>query len=276
MDILHALVLAVVQGFTEFLPISSSAHLILVPKLLAWQDQGLAFDVAVHLGTLLAVVIYMRNEISPLFNDWIRSIATRSHSGDSRLAWGIIIGTLPAGIAGIFFKDYVENYLRSPLVIASTTIFFALVLWWYDRQGPHSENGNTDKKINEHQLTIGGFLIIGLAQALALIPGTSRSGITITAALAIGLNRTAAARTSFLFSIPIILAAGGLKTRDLWQQSTPVDWKALNIGMFLAFISAYLCIHFFLRMLEKTSMLPFVIYRLLLGLFLLWVFLPVR
>lgn len=270
MDIFHALVLAIVQGLTEFLPISSSAHLILVPKLLGWQDQGLAFDVAVHLGTLLAVLIYMRRDITPLFADWIQSISTRSHSGDSRLAWGIIIGTAPAGIAGLLLKDYVEVYLRSALVIAAATIFFALVLWWYDR----SKKDNKRQKIDEHELTISGFLIIGCAQALALIPGTSRSGITITAALALGLSRTAAARTSFLFSIPIILAAGGLKTKDLLEQTASVDWLALNIGVLVSFFSAYICIHFFLKLLEKTSMLPFVIYRLFLGFFLLWIFLP--
>lgn len=274
MDIFHAVVLAVVQGLTEFLPISSSAHLILAPKLLGWQDQGLAFDVAVHLGTLLAVVIYMRREITPLFSDWIQSISQRKHAGDSRLAWGIIIGTAPAGIAGLIFKDYVEIYLRSPLVIAGATILFALVLWWYDR--PESLKGAAEEKarINEHELSVSGFLIIGCAQALALIPGTSRSGITITAALALGLSRTAAARTSFLFSIPIILAAGGLKTKDLVQQATPVDWLALNIGTLVSFISAYACIHFFLKLLEKTSMLPFIIYRLLLGIFLLVIFMP--
>jgi undecaprenyl-diphosphatase len=270
MDILHALVLAIVQGLTEFLPISSSAHLILAPKLLGWPDQGLAFDVAVHLGTLLAVLIYMRKEISPLFADWLQSIPARSHTGDSRLAWGIIIGTAPAGFAGLLLKDHIEVYLRSPLVIATTTIFFALVLWWYDR----AKNNKKQNKINEHKLSVSGFLIIGCAQALALIPGTSRSGITITAALALGLSRTAAARTSFLFSIPIILAAGGLKTKDLLQQATPVDWLTLNIGVLVSFLSAYVCIHFFLKLLEKTSMLPFVIYRLLLGLCLLWIFWP--
>lgn len=269
MDVLHILVLAIIQGLTEFLPISSSAHLILAPKLLGWQDQGLAFDVAVHLGTLLAVVIYMRKEITPLFADWIQSISTRSHTGDSRLAWGIIIGTAPAGFAGLLLKDYIEVYLRTPLVIAVATIFFALVLWWYDR----SKNNN-NQKTDEHELSVSGFLIIGCAQALALIPGTSRSGITITAALALGLSRTAAARTSFLFSIPIILAAGGLKTKDLLAQATPVDWFALNIGALVSFISAYICIHFFLKLLARTSMLPFILYRLLLGVFLLWIFLP--
>jgi len=267
MDLIQILVLAIVQGITEFLPISSSAHLILVPKLLGWQDQGLAFDVAVHLGTLLAVVIYMRGEIRPLFADWVKSIVTRSHSGDSRLAWGIIVGTIPAGLAGILLKDYVEVHLRSPLVIATTTILFGLLLWWYDRSRKLEKN--------EHQLGIGGFLIIGFAQALALIPGTSRSGITITAALALGLTRSAAARTSFLLSIPIILAAGGLKTTDLLRQAAPVDWAAITIGTIVSFASAYFCIHFFLKLLEKISMLPFVIYRLVLGVFLFLVFLPI-
>lgn len=252
--------LALVQGLTEFLPISSSAHLILVPTLLGWPDQGLAFDVAVHIGTLSAVVFYLRQEIMAVAQDWSRSVVTRRETGDSRLGWGIIVATLPAVIAGLLFNDLIETTLRSPLVIAMTTIVFGIMLWWADVQGT--------RKDNEHGLPWRVFIIVGCAQALALVPGTSRSGITITAALFLGLDRTAAARLSFLLSIPIILAAGSLKTLHLVQSATTVDWLAVSLGVVISAVSAYLCIHFFLKLLERLSMLPFVIYRLLLGIFL--------
>ena len=265
MELIHIIILAVVQGLTEFLPISSSAHLILFPRLLGWPDQGLAFDVAVHVGTLSAVVLYMRRELVPLARDWTLSLARRETTGDSRLAWGVLIGTLPAGIAGILFNDLVGTDLRSPLVIAATTIVFGLLLWWADVQGRRWRR--------EQQLRWRDFILIGIAQALAIIPGTSRSGVTITAGLLLGMTRPAAARFSFLLSIPIILAAGGLKTAELVQQQAPVDGTALLLGVLLSGITAYACIHVFLKLLERMSLWPFIAYRLVLGLFLLAVFL---
>ncbi len=260
----QTIVLAIVQGLTEFLPISSSAHLILVPRLMGWADQGLAFDVAVHVGTLFAVVLYFRKEVARLLRDWVASIIKFSEVGESRLAWAVVIGTIPAGIAGILLKDLVENELRSPLVIATTTIVFGLLLWFADWSARQTRD--------ETSVMWKDALIIGLMQALALIPGTSRSGITITAGLMLGLTRIAAARFSFLLSIPLISAAGLFKTKDLMESTVPVDWVAIIVGTVLSAIAALLCIHWFLKLLECVGMMPFIIYRLVLGSFLFWVF----
>ena len=264
MDLIQIIVLSLVQGLTEFLPISSSAHLILVPVLTGWQDQGLAFDVAVHVGTLTAVVYYFRHEIGRMFIDWTGSLTGKAVTADSRLAWAVIFGTIPAALSGLFFKDFIEENLRSPLVIASTTVLFGLLLWAADVWGRRQRN--------EHQINWVDVLLIGGAQALALIPGTSRSGATMTAALALGLTRKAAARFSFLLSIPIIALAGGYLTLKLSQSTAPVDWIALLIGVVFSAISAYLCIHFFLKLLDKIGMLPFVIYRMVLGAVLFLIF----
>lgn len=264
MDLVQIILLALIQGLTEFLPVSSSAHLILLPRLAGWADQGLAFDVAVHLGTLGAVVLYFRRELVPMGRDWFASFVTRKPTRDAKLAWAIILGTIPAGVAGIFLHDKIELHLRSPLVIATATIVFGIMLWLADRQRAHNRS--------EYDLNFIDILIIGLAQALALIPGTSRSGITITAALFLGLNRQSSARYSFLLSIPIIAAAGLLQTTKLMQQSTGVDWGAMLLAMVIAGGSAYLIIHYFLKMIARLSMLPFVLYRLLLGGFILFLF----
>lgn len=265
MELIHIIWLALIQGLTEFLPISSSAHLILVPRLLGWPDQGLAFDVAVHLGTLLAVIGYFRRDIVILFLAWVKSIAQRVMTPEARLAWGVILGTIPAGLVGLAFKDVIEVHLRSPLVIAATTILFGLLLWLADRRSKLSRN--------EYSLSWQDFLVIGGAQALALIPGTSRSGITITAGLLLGLTREAAARYSFLLSIPIIVLSGLSVTKNLVESTAPVQWMTLVIGSGIAAVSAFVCIHFFLAFISRLGMAPFVIYRLLLGALLLWVFL---
>lgn len=264
MDITHAIWLALLQGLTEFLPISSSAHLILLPRLLGWADQGLAFDVAVHVGTLSAVLLYFRHELIAMTHDWFVSFHTRELTPDARLAWAVIWGTIPAGVAGILLSDVAETWLRSPLLIAATTIAFGLLLWWADFQRKSTRD--------EHSLGWRDVLVIGLAQALALVPGTSRSGITITAGLMVGLSRQAAARYSFLLSIPIIVAAGALESRKLLEQSSPVDWFAMGLGVTVSGISAYLVIHFFLKLIGQLSMLPFVLYRLALGVLLLLLF----
>ena len=264
MEISQIIVLALVQGLTEFLPISSSAHLVLVPKLLKWSDQGLAFDVAVHLGSLLAVIWYFRQDISELTRSWIESWRTKTLTTQARLAWGIGLGTIPAGLAGLMLKDYIEVNLRSPLVIAATTIIFGLLLWFADVYGKRARN--------ETSITWLDIIVIGAMQVLALIPGTSRSGITITAGLLLGLTREAAARFSFLLAIPIILLSGGKISLDLVLQTTAVDWSALVLGTLLSAISAYFCIHYFLKLIQSVGMLPFVIYRLVLGGFLWFMF----
>jgi len=262
-EILQVVILALVQGLTEFLPISSSAHLILVPVLTDWPDQGLAFDVAVHAGTLTAVVLYFRKELARMFVDWLASFKGRS-TPDGRLAWAVLIGTIPVGIAGLVFKDLIETQLRSPMVIAVATIVFGLLLWFADRTGKRSKS--------EYGLLLCDVLTIGLAQALALIPGTSRSGITITAALMLGLKREAAARFSFLLSIPVIFLAGSFETMEYLGAASIQDAQPLLLGAFISAISAYACIHYFLKLLDRIGMMPFVAYRLVLGVVLVALF----
>jgi undecaprenyl-diphosphatase len=258
------IILALIQGLTEFLPISSSAHLILAPLLNDWPDQGLAFDVAVHVGTLTAVVVYFRKELNAMTRDWFASVYTRKQIGESRLAWAVLLATIPVGLCGLLFHDFIATQLRSPLVIAITTIGFGLLLGLADWKGRRVRN--------EHTLDAGNVLFVGLAQALALIPGTSRSGVTMTAGLALGLTRDAAARFSFLLSIPVIVLSGGLETIKLLQSAIAPDWQALVIGTVLSALAAYLCIHLFLKFITRMGMWPFVIYRLFLGIGLLIVF----
>lgn len=257
MDLSQQVFLALLQGLTEFLPISSSAHLILLPKIVGWQDQGLEFDVAVHVGTLGAVLIYFRRELQQMTRDWMTSVTSRRQTAESRLAWGVLLGTVPVGLCGLLFKEQVEQNLRSPIVIALATLLFGLLLWWADARGKRQRD--------EYTLTVSDIAVIGIAQAVALIPGTSRSGITMTAGLMLGLTRQAAARFSFLLSIPVIMLAGMLSVLDLWRESSLVDWQALITGAMIAGITAYACIFFFLKLLERVGMLPFVIYRLVLG-----------
>ena len=267
MDIIQAIILAIVQGLSEFLPISSSGHLILVPDLLGWDDQGLAFDVAVHLGTLVAVVFYFREEIWRIFLAWTKSILNNlpdESKSDAKLAWGVLLGTIPVGIVGLIAKDFIELNLRSTLVIAATTIGFGLLLWVADVIGKRTR---TLQQLNWRDVAV-----IGCAQAIALIPGTSRSGITMTAALLVGLDRQASARFSFLLSIPVIVLAGGLLMLDLLKQSTPVDWTAIGVGTVVSAVCAYLSIRFFLQLLDRIGMAPFAIYRLLLGALLLFLY----
>lgn len=264
MDPVHVLILALVQGLTEFLPISSSAHLILMPYLFDWPDQGLAFDVAVHVGTLLAVLVYFLGEVRAMVRSWLASVLGGPSTPDSRLAWALIVATLPVVVAGLAMNS-VEDRLRDPVVIAAATGFFALVLWWAD--------GYARPGKDEHGLTWRQVLWIGFAQVLALIPGTSRSGITITAGLALGLSRRAASRFSFLLAIPVIFAAGSLKTYDLVALPDPTPWGAVLLGVAISGLAAYLCIHWFLRLVERIGMLPFVIYRILLAAVLLALYL---
>ncbi len=256
MDWFQVVALAVVQGLTEFLPISSSAHLILPSQILGWPDQGLAFDVAVHVGTLLAVMLYFRRDVAQLTVGWGKSLAG-SASDEGRLAWLIILGTLPAGIAGLALGDFIEAELRSGLVIASTTIIFALALWWADKSGTRTRE--------MAHITWQVALVIGVAQAIALIPGTSRSGITMTAALLLGFSRESSARFSFLLSIPLIAAAGLLKAKELAQTGTDAQITMVTAGAVMSFLSAFACIHLFLNFLERLGFMPYVIYRLVLG-----------
>jgi undecaprenyl-diphosphatase len=258
MELLQIVILSLVQGLTEFLPISSSGHLILAPYLFGYSDQGLAFDVAVHVGTLAAVTGYFRREVAAIVLEFFPSLLPgRAVTENARLGWMIILATIPVGLAGLTFKGFIETELRSPLVIAVTTIGFGALLWYFDRRG--------SRRRDEYRIDWRDALVIGLFQAIALIPGTSRSGITITAGLMLGLTRKAASRFSFLISIHTIFLSGALTSLDLAQTGQAVDWTPLLLGALFSFVTAYLCIHYFLKFIENMGMLPFVLYRFFLG-----------
>lgn len=259
MDTLQIIILALVQGLTEFLPVSSSAHLILVSQLSGWEDEGLALDVATHLGTLVAVVFYFRKDLMLLANAWLKPQS--STVAERRLAWLIIIATIPALAIGWMSASLVETHLRSLEVIAWATIGFGLLLWAADRWG-----GN---QVELKDVSRSQAFLIGLSQALAFIPGTSRSGITITAGRFLGLSRQTAARFSFLLSIPIIAAAASYGALQIWQGETATSAASFMLAVVVSAVAGFACIWAFLRLLDKVGMLPFVIYRLVLGVILL-------
>jgi len=264
MTTLQIVVLAIVQGITEFLPISSSGHLILVPYLTNWRDQGLDFDLAVHIGTLTAIVVYFRRTLWEMARDWLSSLVAREEVGLSRLAWAVVFGTVPVGIVGLLFRDQIETTLRSPLVVACTTIGYGLLLGVADRlRGKRDERG----------LGWLDVLTIGAAQALSLVPGTSRSGITITAGLFRGLSRDAAARFAFLLAVPAMTAAGLLELLHIATEDVTLDTHAMFLGAVISALTGLACIHFFLKWLTRFGLLPYVIYRLALGVVLLIVLL---
>ena len=262
MDIFQAIALAVLQGLTEFLPISSSAHLILLPVIAGWEDQGLAFDVAVHVGTLTAVLVYYRKDLAIIISAWLGSLLGKGFNDDAKLAWYVGLGTIPVGLVGISLPDSIQEALRSPLVIAAATIVFALLLWWAEKRA----------KEQRETVTLLDAVMVGLFQAIALIPGTSRSGITITAGLLLGLKREYAAKFSFLLSIPVIALAGSLKALELYQSEMAVNWSFMFTGALISAIVAYLSIGWFLSLLNNIGMMPFVWYRLVLGIVLVGVF----
>lgn len=265
-DIYQVIILGLIQGLTEFLPISSSAHLVIPSLLLDWADQGLAFDVAVHVGTLSAVMIYYRADLMRMADRWSRSLAGAPACDDSRLVWYLALATVPAGAAGLLAGVFIEENLRSLPVIATTTLLFGIFLGMADR---HAGIISSERKI--------GFslaILIGCAQMLALVPGVSRSGITMTAALFLGMNRQASARFSFLLSIPIIASAGLLKIWELVtaNEAATVNWFSLGLGAVVSGLAAYVCIATFLRLINKVGFMPFVYYRIGLAaiLYLFW------
>lgn len=266
---LQAFWLALLQGITEFLPISSSGHLALVPALFDWPDQGLPFDVAIHVGTLTAIVIYFRKDLALILGDWIRSLYTGQTTIHSKLAWFVVFTTVLTGIAGLALEEVVINVARKPVPIAIATLVFGIVLGMTDRLGRKTRVLET--------LGWKDVFVIGSAQVLALIPGTSRSGITISAGLMLGLTREAATRFSFLMAIPIIALAGIWQTRNIIVDSTQTGWQTQwGILVFAALVSAivaFVCVHYFLQFVQRFSLMPFVIYRLILGVILLALFL---
>ena len=260
MNPLHAAVLGAVQGLTEILPISSSAHLILIPRFLHWPESGLTFDVALHLGTFIALALYFWRDIIELCFSFCKGVTGKGlHTPADRLPFYIITATIPAAIAGKTLEEPIEQIFRSsPLLIAGFLIGFAIILALADTLGA--------KRWKMDRVTLKFALIIGLAQCLALVPGVSRSGITITAALLIGFNREAAARFSFLLSLPVVAGAAVLKLGHLARHGLPAGEAApMVIGIATSAIFGYLSVAFLLRLVQRASLYPFVWYRLLAG-----------
>jgi len=265
LEFFHLIILGFIQGLTEYLPISSSAHLILVPVVAGWEDQGIVYDIAVHVGSLIAVVAYFRKDLQQLLRGWLATF-NGTDTDKNYLLWYLLFATIPVGLTGLLFHDIVSTSLRSPQVIATASIVFGLLLWWADKYG----------LLTRTQARVGwrDALVIGLAQAIALIPGTSRSGITITAGLMLGMNRQAASRFSFLLAIPVIILAAGYETFRLSSGQVDIDWVSLLAVIAISAVSAWLSIYYFLKLLDRTGMLPYVIYRVLLGIVIFVVYSP--
>lgn len=255
MSWIQVIVLAVVQGITEFLPISSSAHLILFSRWLGWPDQGLAFDMAVNAGSLVAVIAYLRHDLRRVVAGLLPGSGNRVGLG--RLGWPLVLATVPVAVAGLLVQDWVATAGRSALVLGATSIIFGLLLWLADSLGQRNRT-----------LESGGWLdllAMGAAQALALVPGTSRSGVTMTAGLATGLTRSAAARLSFLLSVPVGLLVAAKDILDV-SAGVEADPVRLAVGFFVAATTAFVSIGALLRWLRFRGMTPFVVYRVVLGL----------
>ncbi len=261
MDTFQAISLALVQGITEFLPISSSAHLILLPTLTDWADQGLAFDVAVHLGTLCAVIFHYRAPLTDMLS------GLRRAPGRHNILTLIAVASIPVLAAGYAFEHAIEQHLRAPLVIASATVGFGLLLWAAVRREARMSPSQAKP------LTLKSALIIGLMQTLALIPGTSRAGITITAGLFLGLSREQSINFSFLLAIPVILLASLYEAAKIGAQPDTGAWPLLITGFVVSAVVALATIRLFLTLTGKVGLMPFVVYRLALGALLFALFL---
>lgn len=265
MTSLQALTLGIVQGLTEFLPISSIAHLRIIPALLGWKDPGAAFSAVIQLGTLLAVVIYFRKDLWRLVQAFVNSLGERQKSDDvhARLSWCIVYGTIPIVVCGVLFKEAIEGpVIRSLEVIGGSLIVLAILM------AIGESRGQPRKKLED--LTLGAAVFIGCAQALALIPGMSRSGTTITAGLFAGLTSHASARFSFLLGTPAIFLAGVFEFKELLEAGLSGEgFISLMLGIASAFIFGYLAIDLLLRYLQTHSLKLFVVYRILLGILLL-------
>ncbi len=261
---IQIIVLAVVQGLTEFLPVSSSGHLILVPAFFGWADQGLSFDIAVHFGSLGAVCVFFRNDIAGLIRGAADILTGRSDTPQARMAWAIGIGTVPAAIAGLLLAGWIAANLRSPATVVITLAAYGVLMALVDRFAPR------ERIISS--VRIKDAVVIGMAQALSLVPGTSRSGITITAGRLLGFGRQDAARFSFLLSAPVILLAAIYEVVKLITGDAQVAWDNLAVAALISGIVAYLSIDFFMRFVSALGLLPFALYRLLLASVILYVF----
>jgi len=248
----QAVVMGIVQGLGEFLPISSSAHLALVPWLFRWHDPGLTFDIALHLGTLVAVIAYFWRDWVNLIKGGLRGAGTT----EGRLFWYLVIATIPGALIGFLLEDKAETVFRNPILIAGMLILLGVILFWADRRS---------KKLTDvNSITLGQSLLIGVSQALAIIPGVSRSGITMTTGLLFGLTREGAARFSFLLSAPVIFGAGLIKIPDIAANPGMINAPFL-VGILVSAVSGAASIGFLLRYVQTKNYLPFVWYRFLLG-----------
>jgi undecaprenyl-diphosphatase len=264
-SVFEAIVLGLVQGITEFLPISSTAHLRIVPALAGWEDPGAAFTAVTQLGTMAAVLLYFRSDLWRIARAWLRSLRDRStrRDTDARLGWYILLGTIPIGIFGLAFKDQIETGARDLYLIATALIVLGLVLLVAEKVGTRERS--------IEQLTTRDGVALGFAQALALVPGVSRSGATITAGLFLGLDRPSAARFSFLLSVPAVVLSGLLELGSIasGEEGQQVGAGALVLATLLAFVSGYAAIAFLLRFLATHSTVVFVVYRVALGILVL-------
>lgn len=264
MSLLHLIVLTIVQGITEFLPVSSSGHLVLIPRIACWPDQGLNLDIAVHVGTLAAVLVYFWRDIGHILLGLIGGKSRERRAGRA-LAVNILISLPPVLLVGGAIAFLAPEFFRSPFITAWAMLGFAFVLWFTDRFGL------TVRRV-EH-MTVGRAFAIGMAQVLALIPGTSRSGITMSAARMLGFERAEAARFSMLMSIPVIVAAGAVAGYDLYKNDQPIVTGDAGLAAALSFITALAAIAVLMSLLKRLSFTPFVIYRVLLGVALLvWLY----
>jgi undecaprenyl-diphosphatase len=254
----EAVVLGVVQGLTEFLPISSSAHLLIVSQLFGWSDPGAAFTAVTQIGTETAVILYFRREIAAIVSTWLRSLWTPSlrSETDARVGWYVIIGTIPIGVLGFVFADQIETVARNLWLVAGTLIVFGIVLGAADRYG--------SKRKTIDDLHVRDGIVYGLGQALALIPGVSRSGATISAGLFLGYTREAATRYAFLLAIPAVLASGLFEALKIGDESNP-PWGPTILATAIAFTIGYAVIAWLLRYISTRSFMPFVVYRIGLG-----------
>jgi undecaprenyl-diphosphatase len=257
-DALQAIVLGIVQGLTEFLPISSSGHLRIVPALFGWEDPGAAFTAVIQLGTMAAVLLYFRKDLWRITSTWLRSLRRPELRGelDARMGWYIIAGTVPISVLGLAFSDQIENEARNLYLIGTTLIVLGLVLYAVDRTAVRERDVTA--------VTLRDSVIIGFAQALALVPGVSRSGATITAGLLLGFDRASAARYSFLLSVPAVVLSGLFELRDIGEEGG-AGFGATLLATVCAFIVGYASIAFLLRWLAHHSTLVFVAYRVVLG-----------
>lgn len=260
LDFLQAVVLGVIQGLTEFLPISSSAHLRIFPELFGWEDPGAAFTAVVQIGTELAVLLYFRKDIWRIISMWARSLVRPEFRGhlDARMGWYIILGSLPIVVLGLLFEDAIDSVFRNLWIVATMLVVMGLVLGAADRFG------STEKEIK--QLTLRDSVLMGLAQALALIPGVSRSGATLSMGRALGYDRAAATRYAFLLAIPAVVGAGVYKLKDVPGSDNPYGWSPTVVATVVSFVVGYAAIAWLLRYVSSNSYTPFVIYRVVLGL----------